>query len=468
MSNIRKYDHVKGTEQSGAPTPTLVTEDRVASGVATIAALKAIDASSRSSGQIRVIAADNSAWAFDETSVETGNDTTVITPTSGTGRWKLLMPVNPDDIDLVFSEPNDYTENKSVRATTQFPWTTPTRISPPTTAGGSGRDVAWSPNGEFLAVGNGATPYLEIFQKIGNTFLRLADPSSGVGGGNYSLAWSPCGIYLAVGHRNGDILTIYKRSGNTFTKLSVVASPPTASSWCFGAAFSESGEFLAVAFDLSPFVHIYRRAGDVFTKLTNPATLPTGAGYAVGWSPDGRFLAVGHDTTPFISVYERTALDTFTKISNPATLPASTVNSVQWSPDGKYLAVGHYTTPFLTVYSRSGTTLTKLTNPSSLPASTVTGVSWSPNGKILALRHNSSPYLTLYNFDAGSFSAPLTTVTNPPVAASQNDKCRFSNDGQYLAVTEAASQTINVYQTGSDISSLKRLKVLAKKRDGSI
>jgi hypothetical protein len=63
---------------------------------------------------------------------------------------------------------------------------------------------------------------------------------------------------MAVAHATSPYITIYKRSGDTFTKLADPSSLPTGDGR--GVAFSSVGiDYLAVAHDTSPYVTIYPR-----------------------------------------------------------------------------------------------------------------------------------------------------------------------------------------------------------------
>ena len=69
----------------------------------------------------------------------------------------------------------DYTEKFNPRATVLFPWSSPAKLADPATLPtGDGYGVAWSPNGEFLAVAHDTSPYLTIYQTAGTL------PESGI------------------------------------------------------------------------------------------------------------------------------------------------------------------------------------------------------------------------------------------------------------------------------------------------
>ena len=119
---------------------------------------------------------------------------------------------------------------------------------------------------------------------------KLADPAQLPAGVGRGCSFSPDGAYLAVSHGTSPYITIYRRDGDTFTKLADPAQLPSNAG--FSCAFSPDGIYLAVAHNTSPFVTIYRRDGDTFTKLADPAQLPAGVGRGCAFSPDGAYLEV--------------------------------------------------------------------------------------------------------------------------------------------------------------------------------
>jgi hypothetical protein len=148
---------------------------------------------------------------------------------------------------------------------------------------------------------------------------KLANPAALPVGVGYGCAFSPDGVYLTVTHGTTPYVTIYKRSGDTFTKLANPAALPTGAG--NGCAFSPDGVYLTVACDTTPFVTIYKRSGDTFTKLANPAALPTGTSYGCAFSPDGSYMTVAHKNSPFVTIY-KPSQDTFTVPSISVGVPA--------------------------------------------------------------------------------------------------------------------------------------------------
>ena len=147
---------------------------------------------------------------------------------------------------------------------------------------------------------------------------KLADPSTLPAGDGSGAAFSPDGTYLAVANSTSPFITIYKRSGDTFVKLDNPSTLPTGNGK--GTAFSPDGTYLAVSHSNSSRITIYKRSGDTFTKLADPSALPTSIGNGTAFSPDGTYLAVAHSSSPFITIY-KAPLKTFaSKIQNLAYL----------------------------------------------------------------------------------------------------------------------------------------------------
>jgi WD40 repeat protein len=312
--------------------------------------------------------------------------------------------------------------------------------NPGTLPTNGGDNVAFSPDGQFMAVAHADSPYVTIYQISGSTFTKLADPGTLPTGNAHGVSFSPNGQFLAVAHSTTPFVTIYQISGTTFTKLSNPGTLPTGTG--FGASFSPNSDFLAVAHNTTPFITIYAVSGTTFTKLANPGSLPAGNGTGAAFSQSGQFLAVSCATSPYVAIYSISG-STFTKLSDPGTLPTNAANAVAFSRDGRWLAVAHGTSPFITIYSISGTTFTKITDPGTLPTGTGGGCAFSPDSQFLAVGHATTPFITIYDFATG---APVK-VTNPgTLPASSGNGPRFSPDGRWLAIAHASSPFVTIYE----------------------
>lgn len=413
----------------------------------------------------------------------------------------VFDPDNFDQVEIVFKNPGDFVGGRVV-GTPQYPWSAPTKIAdantPPT---GIASVSAWSPNGEYLAIGHETSPFLSIYQKSGDVVTKVTDPSSLPASGSLGVAWSPDGQYLLIGHAVSPYMTVYRRNGSSFYKLPDPSALPAFGTR--GVCWSPNGEFCALATSGSPYITIYQRSfvqlsgslsgstdgtianvtamsegggaysesamntrisamnlqlkelqlhgnyggvvKDTFTKLSDPASLPAGSANGCSWSPNGEFLVVTHATTPFMTIYQRSG-STFTKLSDPATLPAAGAFNSAWSPDSQFLAVAHDSSPYITIYQRSGTTFTKLTNPATLPTGDGFGVAWSPNGMLLAVSHETSPYITIYSRSGTTFTKLSDPLSLP---AGDGTGVDWTSDGRYLSVGVQTTPYFCVYKSAS-------------------
>jgi WD40 repeat protein len=310
---------------------------------------------------------------------------------------------------------------------------------------GTSTSVAWSSDGQYMAVGAISGSYLAIYKRSGDTLTRLSEPSAQPAGEVNGVAFSPDGMYLSVAQSSYPYITIYKRSGDTFTELVTPTSLPAGDG--NASAFSSDGTYMSVAHYYYPYITIYKRSGDTFTKLADPTSLPTGDSFGIAFSSDGTYMSVAHYYSPYITIYKRSG-DTFTKLADPIDLPANDSVGTAFSPDGTYMSVAHYDYPYLTIYKRSGDTFTKLSDPTSLPTGGGYSIAFSPDGQYLRVVHSSSPYITIYKRSGDTF----TKLSDPAsLPSSAGNDVAFSPDGQYLSVVESASPYINIYKKSDSI-----------------
>jgi Tol biopolymer transport system component len=259
------------------------------------------------------------------------------------------------------------------------------------------------------------------------TPAKIADPATLPGGANYGMAWSPDGRYLAVAHGASPYVTIYDWSTGSPVKITNPGTLPPYTG--LSACWSPDGRYLAVAHDTTPYVTIYDWNSGSPVKITNPGTLPAGNGRVAAWSPDGRYLAVGHSTTPYVTIYDWST-GSPVKITNPGTLPTGDPFGMAWSPDGRYLAVAHNTTPYVTIYDWITGSPVKITNPGTLPPTGPARAAWSPDGRYLAIANGNTPYITIYDWITGAPVKIADPGTLPPAAGG----AAWSPDGRYLAL----------------------------------
>lgn len=302
----------------------------------------------------------------------------------------------------------------------------------------AGSGISWSPDNKYVAVGgNNGQPFIFFFKRFGDTLIKLPNPTSLPAGQTNDVAWSPNGQYLAIAISSAPFITIYKRSGDVFTKLAdPITSPPSSA---YGVSWSPDGAFLALAMigSSQPGFIWYSFSEDTLTKMPDPAVLPNTNCYKVSWASNGTYVAVSADSTPFLFVYKKVG-STLIKLDNPLTLPASQSHSVKWSPDSQYLVVGSS----LNIYKRTGDTLTRLSNPSFIPPAILVAAIWSPDNRFLMIHTGATPTLTFYRRVGDTF---VKTSNMTPSFGISSNGIALSPDGVSIAVLD--NTTLRLFKT---------------------
>ncbi len=392
------------------------------------------------------------------------------------GNEYLIETEGSDEIELVARPGSDYSGFTNTLIP-QFPWESPAiQNVTDTDPTGITYDAKWSPNGEFLAVAHTTTPFVTVYQKKGTALTKLVG-----GGGQFSstlptgnascLAWSPNGEFLAVGHAfSTRSLSIYQRAGATFTKLTDGASWPPAE--VFSVAWSPNGQFLACAHATTPFISVYSRASVTFTKLTNPSTMPTATGRAVAFTPGGTRIWFLQASTGLISelveyAYTTTAIGTQTSTSGSGAFTPGTYCAISIHPDSNSLAVtAGEAAGTVQIYTRSGSTWTlNQTLAAGSGATTANKCVHSLNGKYLAVGSSANDRVYVYEIDGTTYT-PLTVLPSIPAGAVYG--LDFTQDCEMLAFGSAVSPFGVVYQTTAEMPEIALGKVIGYNKSGEL
>jgi Tol biopolymer transport system component len=270
---------------------------------------------------------------------------------------------------------------------------------------GEADGVAWSPDGQYIAVfgfdliGND----LQIFKfnPASETLTAITGILSTADVG-WRIDWSPDGLYLAVGGVDlvGDDFQIFKfdRFSETLTNLDIgtgITGQTLAVDW------SPDGLYLAVGGDLSGGtgdgfqIFKFDSASEAITSITG-ALGTAGRLDSAKWSPDGQYLAVGGSGLTGgsgdelqIFKFDRAA-GILTSITG-ALGTAGAVYDINWSPDGQYITVGGAGLTGgsgdefqIFQFDRAAGTVTNIAGALS-SAGIVQSVPWSPDGKYVAV-----------------------------------------------------------------------------------
>lgn len=226
----------------------------------------------------------------------------------------------------------------------------------PTALSGTGYRLHVCPAGGYVAVAlYGTSPYFNWYSYDSSGIMtKLSNPGTLPDGNCADVAWTPDGSYLACSLQVSPYINFFSRSGSTLTKET---SPTAADGICFECAWDPTGIYLAVAIsDASPYLNIYKRTGASLSKMTSP-TAASGPAYSVAWDPTGRFLAVGISSSPYLEFYEFDAdTETFTKLTAPSGAATGTIRTFAWSPSGEYLVTSHDGAPYVQVFQHGSWT----------------------------------------------------------------------------------------------------------------
>jgi WD40 repeat protein len=276
----------------------------------------------------------------------------------------------------------------------------------------------WNANGTSLCytywTGTGGQNQASVYDKVGNTYEKIADISPGSQGASCS-DWHPGnGNLLAITHyaSNGATgqLKLFERTGRTtFQTTGTIDVAVTATIGINTVAWNPQGTSLALSCSTSPWVLIYNfnPTTKAFTKITTPfASPPVAYCDQVVWNHDGSSLCViTRSAANRVLVYNRTG-DDFVLGANLS--QGNDCYAVCWGgAQGEQLVVGISASPRVKFYYRPpGTTSTFLlaSNPASLPANNITGMDISDDGLFLA----ASVYLNANVYYARD---PATTST---------------------------------------------------------
>lgn len=157
-------------------------------------------------------------------------------------------------------------------------------------------EVAFSPDGAWLAVTDDVSPYLHVYDTSdwSEETLTATPGSSG-----YYLSFSPDSAYLAVAALNAETYVV---NAGTWD---LVASAGTFASQSFGIRFSRNGDFLAVGLRNSPWLNFYSTVDWSLIKSVTPSTADDVTGIAM--SPVEDLMVIFQTYSTAIEAYRPAA-----------------------------------------------------------------------------------------------------------------------------------------------------------------
>lgn len=263
--------------------------------------------------------------------------------------------------------------------------------------------------------------YVGTEKVLGTTFANESFPATTIPSAR-QVAWSPNGKYLAVAYNTtSPNLELYKYENSIFTLIDTIATG-VASAWSL--SWSIDTRYLAVSMDeASGTIIIYELLNDVLTPLSMPAET-LGQRRALGFDPTGRYVACINTTTNKLRVYK--CLNSVVTVV--LDVAGSFIETLAWSPNGEYLATMLSTTNGLCVYYKYEDSFLLMTPPT-LASSTVGFLAWSPDGERLYLATSTSSLLKAFILYQGLWTeiASISVSAIPTLLS-------VSPDGEFISV----------------------------------
>jgi WD40 repeat protein len=244
-------------------------------------------------------------------------------------------------------------------------------------------EIAWSPDGKYIAVGAGDDT-VQILDVVSNQVDKVLDGGGAAG----EIAWSPDGKYLAAtintSSLNDSFVKVWDRESGALLATLEQSALVSGSAWSSdgnqlttvsGGSGTKSwnvSDVIKAAAQSSPTPppSLVRDGPDTFKLIGHTDSVD-----CIDWSPDGRFLAAG-------GTGKRTLVWDVSTGQTVAVLRFSDgVEVVSWSPDGKYLATG--TTEWgeqVAIWNASSWQRVRAFDVTGR----FTGISWSPDSKSIA------------------------------------------------------------------------------------
>jgi WD40 repeat protein len=319
-------------------------------------------------------------------------------------------------------------------------------------------DIAWSPDGERLAVAGthtGTSTATNPDWDSVNGFISVIDGSTGNAifvtepqSAFTSVAWSPDGQRLALGSYDGTVWIVNALTGERITNLFGHEATVTGVDWSSdGSQIVSSGNWdkLTIVWDAQRYEELSR-----ITSNFHP--------FAVSFSPDDQTVAIGLENGLYVIPVNVQA--TTATIDQYSVIGTSWVLSLAYSNDGRYIAAGTVAHVSMLTGERDNSHIyvidamsSEILHEFTSTLGSVGGLAWSSDDEYLAVL-NEDPLVTLWDVEAETIVATYPAFG---VERYDNGGIAFSRYGGRLAfgdVLVSESVSAQTLTTGDLITTI--------------
>jgi WD40 repeat protein len=178
--------------------------------------------------------------------------------------------------------------------------------------------AAFSPTGDYIAANTATTPFLQVWAfDIANGWgTASSNPSvlptaGGTGGTGKQIAWRPQGDFIAMAMSSSPYIAVYafnRATGAIGSNVCTLSGSYIPAATINGLAWSPDGQWLIGACTSSPYLYVWNFGGNGNTLINNTAAAFENANPGFGIndvcvSPSGGYMFLAAASSPYLVAY---------------------------------------------------------------------------------------------------------------------------------------------------------------------
>lgn len=360
--------------------------------------------------------------------------------------------------------------NKSLKITRALCASPLTEIPASPFATGVGpRDIAYSPNGNFLAIANGSSSgginnssvgMYQVDNTTGNLIL-IANYTSSVSF-PFGLAFFPNGNFLSIVNNVGNTVTTFAVSpSGTLSVVQNISTGPINAVATY-IAISANGKFAAVT-NANINNIAYYNVNSTNGMLTSKGTAATqSTPFGITYFLNDQFLAVVNRDSNSVTIYSVDPTGVPTPINGTVAASSFTTQifprRIAISPNNQFAAVTNRNSDSVTIYAINQTTgaftpvTGSLATSSFATGNSPNGVAYAPDNSFLIVANENSQTpvpggytISVYNVNP---DGTLSFITTYPTTGLNSHSVAISPNSVFAAITNSSTtDTVNVFAT---------------------